>query len=167
MECREPRQGQPIVIRACPPGESERYLLLATEYPMLAEYGATPTRLRSEIDRMPESASLLLVADGDVGPAGFVWLMRHGAFARSGYIRLLVIAREYQAKGVGDLLMDAAEEELLGDDDDVLLLVTATNLRARRFYERRGYHQVGALEDYVVTGQTECIYRKPGRPISG
>jgi ribosomal protein S18 acetylase RimI-like enzyme len=160
LDSEELQQNQgSIVVRPGSASDLERHAIFIDGHPMFACYGLTPETLLASFQRSGES-SRVLVAEVDGTPAGFVWLISHGAFARSGYIRLLVVAQEFTGAGVGDQLMDAAEAALLGEGDDVLLLVNAGNARARRFYERRGYHQVGELVDYVVFGQSECIYRK-------
>ncbi len=80
------------------------------------------------------------------------------------------MAPEAQGRGVGTLLMDAAEDEIFRAGPNVFLLVTATNTRAQRFYERRGYRRIGEIADYIQPGITEVLYRKtlgpiqPGRP---
>jgi len=40
------------------------------------------------------------------------------------------------------------------------LLVSDLNAPAQHFYQAHGYHEVGALTDYVCPGITELIYRK-------
>jgi ribosomal protein S18 acetylase RimI-like enzyme len=153
-------------IRIAPIAERDfaTYSELAAEHEMFAKYDLTPERLRENLASPAVTEHRVLIAEADGEPAGLVWLVKNGAFSRSGYIRLLVTASRHLGTGVGDRLMDAAEEELLVDNSDVLLLVNAANTRARRFYERRGYFEVGALLDYVVPGQAECIYRKLSRP---
>ena len=93
---------------------------------------------------------------------GFAWLVPHGAFDRSGYLRLLAVEDAAHGQGAGTALMRALETDYLGSRD-ILLLVTETNTQARRFYEGLGYVLVGRLPGYVTPSVVECIYRKPAR----
>lgn len=73
---------------------------------------------------------------------------------------LVGVAPDTQHQGIGAALMDSAEQVLFRSAKDVILLVSDFNLGAQRFYQRRGYQQVGALPDYVLPGVAELIYRK-------
>jgi ribosomal protein S18 acetylase RimI-like enzyme len=61
---------------------------------------------------------------------------------------------------VGGALMDRAEAFLSQSSPDIFLLTSDFNQSAQRFYQRRGYRQVGALPDYVLPGVTELIFWK-------
>jgi ribosomal protein S18 acetylase RimI-like enzyme len=93
---------------------------------------------------------------------GFLWFVRRGAFARSGYVRLLGVGTDWQGCGVGTQLMDFAEEILFAEDKDVFVLAFGPNKAAQRFYRRRGYEQVGMLDKYSGPGPgvDEIIFRK-------
>lgn len=95
---------------------------------------------------------------------GFIWFVLRGAFHRSGYIMLIGVSPKAQGSGAGGALMEYAEEILFQTSNDVFLLVSDFNLAAQRFYQGRGYQQVGAIPDYVLPNITELIYRKT-RPI--
>ncbi len=43
---------------------------------------------------------------------------------------------------------------------DIFLLVSDFNHDAQRFYNRLGYQQVGKLDDYVMQGVSELVFRK-------
>lgn len=91
---------------------------------------------------------------------GFIWFARKGAFQRSGYVMLIGVAPDVQHVGLGAQLMNAAEQAMFETAKDIFLLVSDFNHGAQRFYQRRGYQQVGAIPDYVLSGVTEFIYRK-------
>jgi ribosomal protein S18 acetylase RimI-like enzyme len=55
--------------------------------------------------------------------------------------------------------MDAAEGRFPGAKH-MFLCVSSFNGRARRFYERRGYSQVGEFPDYIVEGASEILMHK-------
>jgi ribosomal protein S18 acetylase RimI-like enzyme len=100
------------------------------------------------------------VALVDDAVVGFLWFVRRGAFARSGYVRLLGVSSEWQGRGVGTKLMDFAEAILFTEDRDVFLLTFAPNEAAQRFYCHRGYEQVGELAGYSDPGVDELVFRK-------
>jgi len=131
--------------------------LLATHYPW-TEYEASFTINPETLGDAGEA----LVASVDGTFAGFVWWLPDGAFGRSGYVKLVGVHRDHQSGGVGTTLMDAAETALFdaGGRTDVFLLVSAFNDGARRFYDHRGYEQVGTIEDYVEEGTNEVLLRK-------
>jgi ribosomal protein S18 acetylase RimI-like enzyme len=83
-----------------------------------------------------------------------------GAFGRSPYLRLLVVAPDAVGRGVGSALMEAFEAAAFAAAADAFLLVTYDNDAAQRFYLRRGYVEVGRLPDYVRPGITEVVLRK-------
>jgi ribosomal protein S18 acetylase RimI-like enzyme len=73
---------------------------------------------------------------------------------------LIGVNLAFQGQGVGDALMDAAEEIMFEKTKDIFLLVSDFNDGAQRFYQRRGYAQVGALTGYVLPDVVELIFRK-------
>ncbi len=95
---------------------------------------------RDAIDR---TAARLLVATAGTGVVGTIRVelgqRPHGPVAE---IRRLVVAGAWRGRGVGRVLMTAAEELALGmGAGDVRLTVLTGNAGARRFYERLGYDE--------------------------
>lgn len=131
--------------------------LLATHRPW-TEY---ETAFELTADEVRSSGSAL-VATVDGAFAGFVWWLPSGAFGRSAYLKLLGVHRDHQSAGVGTALMDATEAAVFDDAGvaDLFLLVSAFNDGAREFYARRGYDEVGPIEDYVEPGIDEVVMRK-------
>ncbi len=139
-------------------------LVLAT--PLWQRHGVDGTGFAARLAQGLDAAATILVAwatDSEDAPeeiAGFIWYVVDGAFVRSGYIMLIGIAPAWQRRGMGRLLMDAAEGELRRHVADIFLLVSDFNEPAHRFYETLGYTRVGAIPDYVTPGIAELIYRK-------
>ena len=138
-------------------------LMLAT--PLWITYHVTPERARAIFVDAVGGASTGLVAVDGGRVIGFVVYRLRGTFAHSGYILDVGVAGDAQNRGVGTLLMDAAETEILRAGPNVFLLVSAFNTRAQRFYERRGYQRIGEIPDYIQPGTTEVLYRKTLGPI--
>ena len=123
-------------------------------------YGIDYHAARARFESGVADAADVYVALVEDAVVGFVWFAQRGAFARSGYIRLLGVRADWQGRGVGTQLMDFAEEMLFAEDKDIFLLAFAPNEGAQRFYRRRGYEQVGALTEYSGPGIDEFIFRK-------
>jgi GNAT superfamily N-acetyltransferase len=85
--------------------------------------------------------------------SGRVWVARDGSRV-VGFVEVmkgdernllgaLYVLPEFQGRKVGSRLMHAALE-WLGSDKDITVTVVAYN-RAKRFYERYGFHEVGSI----------------------
>jgi [ribosomal protein S18]-alanine N-acetyltransferase len=98
-------------------------------------------------------------------PAGFAVLLMQGAL--TGYLQTICVAPGFRARGIGAALMDFAEARVFARHANFFLTVSDFNVDARRFYERRGYHVVGELKDYVIAGRSEILMRKTRGPIRG
>jgi RimJ/RimL family protein N-acetyltransferase len=74
-------------------------------------------------------------------------------------LRALYVVPEMWGSGVASRLMAAALAAVRGDAQDAVLWVVEENTRARRFYEREGWHPDG--ESRVTQfGPTELRYRQ-------
>lgn len=147
-------------VRAARAGDASRYSYLVDEHPMFSSYGWTREGLESSIGDALRKGHAIGVCEVCGSAAGLVWGIEEGAFARSGYVRLVIVARAFEGRGVASLLMDWVEHQLYSAAPDVFLLVNENNLRAQRFYERRGYVRIGEVSEYVVPDEAEAIYRK-------
>jgi GNAT superfamily N-acetyltransferase len=122
------------------------------ELPLLRRYGLTP----AAAERALRGAPRLLVAGSGEGVVAFD---PAGGFGRTGYIRLLAVARP--GAGVGTALLRAAESEVFASAPGMLLLCADFNEAARAFYARRGYREVGAIPGFVLPDVTEVVFWKP------
>lgn len=124
-----------------------------------AAYRIAPDGLSERLSRgVADPRHRLLVCRRQQVLCGFAWVVLDGAFDRCGYLRLIVVAPTARGQGVGGELLSAAER-LAGVG--LMLLVNQCNQLGQRFYHREGFRQVGAISDFVVVGQTECIFFKP------
>jgi GNAT superfamily N-acetyltransferase len=91
---------------------------------------------------MPRGATLLVAESAEGTPVGLVYLEQQLDYYRRphGHVSVLAVAAEAEGKGVGRLLLEAAEhwarEQALGM---LTLNVFVGNGRARGVYERLGY----------------------------
>jgi ribosomal-protein-alanine N-acetyltransferase len=95
---------------------------------------------------------------------GFLILHMRGAFV--GFIQTVSIKLEYRNKGMGTSLMKFAEERILKDTPNIFMCVSSFNPKAKKLYERLGYHIIGELKDFIVPGHSEILLRKAIAPIS-
>jgi len=133
--------------------------------PLWQHYGVTEHSAQQRLEQGLANQATIAVAEQDGQVLGFVWYVLEGAFARSGYILLIGVQPGRYRQRVGQALMDYAEAQVFQQAADIFLLVSDFNLAAQRFYQRRGYKQVGAIPDYVLPGVSELIYTRR-RPAS-
>ena len=140
---------------------------LAGGHALFARYGLDAAVLECSLAAALTGGQGLLLAADAGRPLGFAWWVPVGAFARSPYLRLLVVAPDATGHGIGGALLDAVEARAASAAAaDLFLLVTHDNEAALRFYARRGYSEVGRLPDYVVAGITEVVLRKRLSPAA-
>ena len=76
-----------------------------------------------------------------------------------GYVHMLYLAPNYRGLGWAPLLDDAARQHFLARGfDSARLSVTASNERARRFYRRQNWRELGARADKPALIGLEKIY---------
>jgi len=102
---------------------------------------------------------LMYVAHLEGAPCGVVLLQRRGV-AGSPYVKSIAVAEGFRKRGVGATLMDFAENLYRGEAKHIFLCVSSFNVRARAFYERRGYKAAAEFEDYVIEGASEILMHK-------
>lgn len=90
--------------------------------------------------------------------AGLLVLDLRGPFR--GYIQSVCVAGALRGRGIGTALVRFAEARVFRVSPNVFLCVSSFNPGARRLYERLGYTLVGALEDFLVPGHAELLFRK-------
>ncbi len=126
--------------------------------PLWQRYGVTEASIAERLAGRLASGASIFVAERAGTVLGFVWLVERGAFSRSAYIQLIGVRPETRGGGVGRALMEFAEAHV--QSHDIFLLVSDFNLDAQRLYARLGYRQVGELDNYVVQGVSELVFRK-------
>jgi len=96
-----------------------------------------------------------LVAAVDSRLAGFVVLTHE--FFEQGFVSLVVVAREFRRRGVGSVLVRAAEAECR--TEKLFSSTNASNLAAQALLEKAGFVRSGVVENLDVA-DPEFIYFK-------
>ncbi len=130
------------------------------ETPLWQRYHVTEQSIAERLRKGLESGASIFAAERAGQVVGFIWLVERGAFARSDYVQLIGVRPGERRRKVGRALMEFAEATAFAAGRDLFLLVSDFNTDAQRFYQRLGYRQVGKLDNYVIPGVSELIYRK-------
>lgn len=128
--------------------------------PLMARYGRDAGRIEADLAAALGRGDGLLLAEAQGRPAGLAWFLREGTFAMGGYLKLMAVLPEAQARGVGRALLDAFEAEVAAASPHAFLLCSDFNVAAQRFYERHGWARVGALPGLVLADVAELVYWK-------
>lgn len=139
-------------VREFRPSDREFIASLVTRF---SEFDLPQWRSTDEIDRanqaalqkamgQPEPDSVIYVAEDETGtPAGFIHLQTQTDYfngEKHGYISDLAVDPSFEGKGIGRLLLDAAESWSRSMGYRLLTLyVFAGNTRARQIYEKYGF----------------------------
>ena len=96
---------------------------------------------------------------GKTSLAGFVIACRDGR--AQGHIITVDVAPDWRRRGLGSMLMDAAENWIGEQGGEVVYLETAEdNLPAQAFYLKRGYAKLRRIEDYYANGAAAWLMAK-------
>lgn len=150
-----------VIVRPAVADEVAAMAAWTAALPLFATHGIGAAVIERQLSAaLTDPNARLWAAERGGRAVGFAHFLTHGGFGRSGYLKLLSVDGGAQSQGVGQALMEALEAEFLRPNG-LFLLCTQTNAGARRFYERRGYRQVGEVPDYLTPGLAEVIYFRP------
>jgi len=79
---------------------------------------------------------------------------------RGAYLELIGLGATVQGRGLGREILQWLEEQVRQEAHNVWVLVSTFNVRARAFYARQGFREVGSLQDFVQSGYDEVLLRK-------
>jgi ribosomal protein S18 acetylase RimI-like enzyme len=115
---------------------------------------------RSLVALARSPSACLLVASRAGRPIGYAALLtRRGG--RSARLYSIAVAAEEAGRGVGSLLLAAAEDAArLRHADRVHLEVRADNSPAVAFYERSGYRPIGERPGYYQDGMAALLFAR-------
>lgn len=92
--------------------------------------------------------------------AGFFYFIPKGCFHSFPYLHLIAVKEEYRGKGIGQKLIDYYENIACADASKLFLVVAGFNPKAKSFYIRNGYQQVGEIPGLYRKGIIEYIMMK-------
>ncbi len=141
-----------VHVRPSLPADREYIASLVTRF---SEFDLPEWRSAAEIDHTnrlslqkaleePQPGAAVLVAEDETqGPVGFVHLETQADYfsgEEHGYIADLAVSRSFEGRGVGRLLLEAAEAWAQTKGFRLLTLhVFSGNVRAQRVYEKHGF----------------------------
>ncbi len=102
---------------------------------------------------------LMTALEGEI-VRGFVWMQEKAVFGLSSYVKLIAVDTKEQGRGIGQLLMTAAEAISQKQGTNLFVLTSVDNFNAQKFYRRLGYETIGVIRDYVYPGIDELMLRK-------
>jgi ribosomal-protein-alanine N-acetyltransferase len=102
---------------------------------------------------------LLFIARDQEHRLGIILLHPQG-LAGSPYIKSVCVEADIRGRGIGEKLVCFAEDYFRKESKHIFLCVSSFNVRAKVFYERLGYKQVGEIKDYLIAGESELLMHK-------
>lgn len=106
-----------------------------------------------------DSGNMYVALDNDQC-IGFFYYIPKGAFHSFPCLHLLATKEKHRSKGVGKILMEFLEELVFKTRDKIFLVVADFNPRAKLFYEKLGYKQVGTIPSLYREGINEYLMMK-------
>lgn len=85
---------------------------------------------------------------------------------RGAYLELIGVFPDRQQRGLGRALLAWLERETEARAANLWVLVSSFNHAAKRFYLRRGFHEIGAIDALVSAQSTELLLRKVLRRLA-
>lgn len=86
-------------------------------------------------------------------------------FLAGDYLEVLAVPEADRGQGLGGRLLAHVEDVAFARGRNVFVCVSDFNTRARAFYARHGYVEVGPLDDLLVRGSAEILLRKTAGPV--
>ena len=145
--------------------------LVGLEHAIFAEEAATRRSLRHAM-RSPTMSLLAAFASGELGAALLgAAIIECRSNARAARLSSIAVAPVHAGRGIGSLLLAAAEERALVVGRERLRLeVRADNRPAIRLYEHHGYARFAVRPNYYEDGMTAWCYERtlgPSRATLG
>jgi ribosomal-protein-alanine N-acetyltransferase len=89
-----------------------------------------------------------------------VLIMDPRGIAGSPYIKSIAVANNHRSHGLGAKMVAFAEKYFHEKSKHMFLCVSSFNDRARTFYKKLGYLQVGEFSNYIIEGESEILMYK-------
>jgi [ribosomal protein S18]-alanine N-acetyltransferase len=102
------------------------------------------------------------VADQEGNVAGIAVVRQK--FLLGDYLELFAVADWAKGKGLGGRLLGHIESVVFARAKNLFACVSDFNEPARRFYQKRGYQEIGLLPNLLISGSAEMLLRKTMGP---
>ena len=89
-----------------------------------------------------------------------VIIIHPNGLAGSPYVKSIAVEVKYRSLGIGSALIRFAEEQFRPNSRFLFLCVSSFNSRARAFYKKLGYAEIGEFKDYLIDGASEILMSK-------
>ncbi len=152
--------GRDVALR---PAEVSDFALLAPPMaglPVFAPYQFEAGALQQRWAQALAEQACIQVAVWQNQPVGLCWFAQRGTFASGAYLRFISVVPAAQGQGIGLMLLQAYEDACKNAPGGLFVLTSQHNVAAAAFYQRHGYNQVGALQDFAAAGVQELIFWK-------
>jgi [ribosomal protein S18]-alanine N-acetyltransferase len=87
-------------------------------------------------------------------------LVRPRGVAGAPYIVSIAVDEAFRSQGVGATLLAHVEAAYRARSAHLFLCVSSFNDRARAFYDRHGFEEVGRFRDFIIPGADEVLLHK-------
>lgn len=85
-------------------------------------------------------------------------------FLLGDYLELLAVAECARQKGTGSQLLEHIERLVFERTKNLFACVSDFNTRARTFYRRHGFQEIGPMPNFLIPGSAELLLRKTAGP---
>lgn len=85
-------------------------------------------------------------------------------FLLGDYVELLGVANWARGMGLGRLLLAHVEVAVFARTKNLFACVSDFNDRARHFYKKQGYREIGPMPNFLIPGSAEILLRKTSGP---
>lgn len=129
-------------------------------------YFSSEDRIRKTFLEFHEKKTIL-TASHENRIIGFLCHIPNGAFHAFCFLHLLTVIPEYRGHGFGKQILKIFEEKHANATSRIFLVVADFNPKAKTFYEKAGYMQVGDIPDLYRADVHEYLMMKVLHEDSG
>jgi len=115
-----------------------------------------------------ESGYMILVGEVDSKLIGYICYGPTPITEGTWDVYWIAVDRNYQGKGFGKKLMQAAEEDIRKSGGRLILVETSSKHgyeKTNLFYQRMGYKEVCRIKDFYMIGDDRVTYEKRFPPV--
>jgi ribosomal protein S18 acetylase RimI-like enzyme len=151
---------QPLIREMRPDDREAVVRLLAASEPWLT-LGYSQDDWTRIFCPLPPGRDSYVVEDG--GRVAGIAIVKQ-KFLLGDYLELLGIAPWAQGKGLGAALVRHIESLVFGRTQNLFACVSDFNQRARAFYLKLGFQEIGPMPNFLIPGSAEILLRKTAGP---